>query len=478
MDRSRRRFEAPDTLLILLALLVLAALLVPWLPAGYFEPGGPIALERYRSAEQAIPVTLFSSGESRGSVGLVNAPFEGFTSGSRSGAAIGVIAFVLLVGGAFGVVRATGAIDRGVGRLIELTGDRPRLLLAVIFLACSAGGAVFGMGEETLAFLALLLPLVDRYGYPREVAIMITYMASQIGFATSWMNPFSVAIAQSIAELPLLSGAPLRLVVWSSFTLLGLLFVLRYAKRSRVEVSSSDHVDGAAVPGVSDTAPLQWIDRGVIACVLATVVWIVWGVIAGGYYIPEIASQFVALGLVSGLLAVIAGRLSANAAAAAFTAGVAQLVPCAMVIALAKGLLLVLGGSDPNQPSVLNSLLFGLASSLQHWPAFLAAEGMLAAQGVFNLFVTSGSAQAAITMPLMAGLGGLVGVSRQVSVLGFPLGGGLTNLITPVSATLMGALGIAGVSYTQWIARIWRFELLLLAAAAVTVGVAVLIGYQ
>ncbi len=466
---TKRRFEAPDTLIILLALLAFAALVVPWMPAGYFLEDGPVALERYRVADASVPVKLFAAGEG---VGLLNAPFEGFTSGSRNGAAIGVIAFVLLVGGAFGVVKASGAIDRGVVRLIALTGDRPPLLLACLFCACSAGGAVFGMGEETIAFIALLLPLLDRYGYPREVAVMITYMASQIGFATSWMNPFSVAVAQTIAELPLMSGAPLRIIMWLSFTLIGAAFVLRYARRHRSVPATN--VDTAAVPD----APLQWVDRAILLGLLATIIWIVWGVTKGGYYIPEIASQFVALGVFSGILAVLAGRLSANAAAAAFTAGVAQLVPCAMVIALAKGLLLLLGGSDPHQPSVLNSMLFALANGLQYWPTLLAAEGMLVVQGVFNLFVTSGSAQAAITMPLMAGLGDLIGVTRQVSVLAFQLGDGLTNLITPVSATLMGALGVAGVSYTHWIARIWRFEVLLLTSAAITIAIAVLIGYR
>jgi uncharacterized ion transporter superfamily protein YfcC len=465
MNPSTR--EAPDTLLILLALLVVAALLVPWLPAGHFSADGPISLDTYRQAEQAVPVRMFASGEG---VGFLNAPFEGFTSGSRTGSAIGVIAFVLLVGGAFGVIRASGAIDRGVGRLIALTGDRPPLLLAVLFVTFSLGGAVFGMGEETIAFLALLLPLLDRYGYPREVAVMITYMASQIGFGTSWMNPFSVAIAQSIAELPLLSGIEFRLAMWAGFTTLGAVFVLRYAKRHRRVAGEAERVP--------DDMPLAWVDRAIGAAILATVVWIIWGVTRGGYYIPEIASQFVALGLVSGVLAVAAGRLSANGAAAAFTEGVRQLVPCALVIALAKGLLLLLGGSDPTQPSVLNSLLFALASTLQHWPPLLAAEGMLLAQGTFNLFVTSGSAQAAITMPLMAGLGDLIGVSRQVSVLAFQLGDGLTNLITPVSGTLMGALGVAGVPFTHWLSRIWRFELALLGSAALAVAIAVAIGFR
>ncbi len=461
---TTRRFEAPDTLLILLALLALAALLVPWLPAGYFLDDGPVALERYRVAEQSLSIHLFASGEG---VGFLNAPFEGFTSGNRSSAAIGIIAFVLLVGGAFGVIRQSGAIDRGVARLVALTGDRPPLLLASLFVTFSLGGAVFGMGEETIAFLALLVPLLDRYGYPREVGVMITYLASQIGFGTSWMNPFSVAIAQGIAGLPLLSGAPFRIVMWMVFTAIGVIFVLRYAAR---------HRQPAAEAALSDSAePLQWVDRTILAAILATVAWIVWGVVAGGYYIPEIASQFVTLGLVCGVLAVLAGRLTANAAAAAFTEGVRQLVPCALVIALAKGLLLLLGGADPHQPSVLNSLLFALASGLQGWPTLLAAEGMLAAQATFNLFVTSGSAQAAITMPLMAGLGDLVGVTRQIAVLAFQLGDGFTNLITPVSAAMMGALGVAGVSYTHWLQSIWRFVLLLLGCAAITVAIAVAI---
>ncbi len=463
---SPSRRETPDTLLILLGLLAITALLVPWLPAGYFEPGAPVALERFRVAADAVPVQLFADGTG---IGFFNAPFEGFTSGSRSSAAIGIIAFVLLVGGAFGVIRASGAIDRGVDRLVEIAGDQPPLLLAALFAAFSLGGAVFGMGEETIAFLALLLPLLDRYGYSREVAVMVTYVASQIGFATSWMNPFSVAIAQGIAGLPLLSGAPLRIVMWLGFTLLGIAFVLRYAKAHRIVVA-----DNPLEP--RDTS-LQWVDRLILAAILFTLGWIVWGVVAGGYYIPEIASQFVALGLVCGLLAVLAGRLTANQAAAAFTEGVRQLVPCALVIALAKGLLWLLGGSDPHQPSVLNSLLYVLAGALDGWPTLVAAEGMLIAQGTFNLFVTSGSAQAAITMPLMAGLGDLIGVSRQIAVLAFQLGDGLTNMITPVSATLMGVLGVAGISWTQWIARFWRFELLLLLTAALTVAIAVAIGY-
>lgn len=457
----------PDTLLILLAIAALIALLTPWLTPGAFLPGQPISLGSYRPAAAHLPLQLFGSGDE---VGFLNFVFDGFTSGGRSSSAIGVIAFVLLVGGAFGVVNASGVMERSLHRLVAATAPRPALLLGALVLAFSTGGAVFGMGEETIAFIALLAPLLRSLGYPPQVVVMVTYLPSQIGFGTSWMNPFSVAVAQGVAGLPLLSGAPLRIAMWACFTGLTLVFVLHHAARHRQPAAAA-----ALLP--IGAGRIDWSDRLMLLAILATVAWIVWGVTVAGYYIPEIATQFVTLGLVVGAIAIARGRLAANDAAAAFTEGVRQLVPCALVIALAKGLLGLLGGSDPHQPSLLNAALFTLGSGLQHAPPLLAAEGMLLAQSVFNFFVTSGSAQAAITMPLMAGLGDLIGVSRQIAVLAFQLGDGLTNLIIPTSGAMMGAIGMAGLDWLRWLRLIWRLELLLLAAAAGWVALAVLVGY-
>lgn len=462
--------QGPNTLVILFALVTALALATPLLPRGYFAPGVPVSLASYRVEESTGSFALFASGDG---IGYLNFLFQGLTSGSATSAAIGVIALLFLVGGAFAVVNATGAVDRGLHQLIRRTGHRPALLLGSLFIAFSLGGAVFGMGEETIAFLALLLPLVRRLGLPPESAVMATYMASQIGFGTSWMNPFSVAVAQGIANVPLLSGAPFRVAMWATFTLVGAGFTILYALRHRAPV------DAGNAPGATPLAgALNWADTTILLGVLATVGWIVWGVTARGYYLPEIASQFFALGLFSGLVAWLDRRMTANRIAEAFTEGAQQLVPVALVIGAAKGMLWLLGGTDLHAPSVLNASLHGLGSALQHASPLVAAEGMLLVQSGFNFFVTSGSAQAAITMPLMAGLSDLVGVTRQVAVLAFQLGDGLTNLVVPTSAVLMGVLGVAGLGWVQWLRLIWRFVLVAMAMAAGFVALGVLTGLR
>ena len=458
-----------DTLLVLLALALLAALVVPLVPAGYFQAGAPVALERFLWAPDAPSSTLFGTQDGRG---FLNFLFEGLTSGGRNGAAVGVIALILIVGGSFALVSATGAVDRGLMALVARTGDRPAWLLGSLFVAFSLGGAVFGMGEETIAFIVLLLPLVDRLGLPRECAVMATYLASQVGFATSWMNPFSVLVAQGIAGLPPLSGAPFRVAMWCAFTGVGVAFTVLYARRHRRRAAIGEVA--AAPPPV---VPMNWADRLVLLALLGTVVWIVWGVTERQYYLPELSAQFFGLGLFAAVVAWLDKRLSANRLAEIFSDGVKQLVPVALVIAAAKGMLWLLGGSDPHQPSVLNTLLYGMGLALDGWPTWAAAQGMLVFQSVFNFFVTSGSAQAAITMPLMAGLGDLLQVSRQVSVLAFQLGDGLTNLVVPTSAVLMGAIGVAGIGWGEWLRIIWRLELLFLAMASIAVAIAVAIDY-
>lgn len=483
--------QTPDTLVILIGIALVLVALSFIVPAGQFdvqqdEDGRtlPVQLDSFQRSELGPPGTaLFRADPDQ--VGLLNAPFEGLTSGGRHSAAVGIIAFLLIVGGAFGLILKTGCVDRGVRALVQRTSDQPIVILPILFATFSLGGAIFGMSEETIAFVILLAPVIVRLGYDSITAVLVTFVASRVGFAASWMNPFNVAIAQGIADVELLSGAELRVAMWLVFTLAGMAITLWWARRvyadpSRSPVYRSDQFFRESSAEAEQSGRFDWRDRLALLMIVAGVIWVVWGVVRQGYYIPEIATQFFTLGLAIGLLYLLPGenRLAANQQAAAFKSGAASLVPAVLVVGMAKGLVLLLGGTDPDQPSVMNTLLFAMASTLGGLPEVASAWLMFVVQAIINFLVPSGSGQAALTMPLMAPLGDLVGVSRQITVLCFQLGDSLTNLIIPTSATLMGVLGAARIDWAIW-AR-WVLPILglyvLLALGFITL--AVVIGYQ
>ncbi len=483
--------KTPDTLIILFWVALSLVALSFLVPAGSFsietDPDGhtlPVELSSFSLAGDGAPGTpLFNAEPER--VGFLNAPFEGLVSGSRHSAAIGIMGFLLVVGGAFGIIMQTGCIDRGVRALIQRTEKDPIVVLPLLFFLFSLGGAIFGMSEETIAFVLLLAPIIVRLGYDAITAVLVTFVASRVGFAASWMNPFNVAIAQGIADLPILSGAPLRIIMWTVFTLVGMAITLWWARRvhARPELSpchqSDEHFrlqqsDQAAAPGFTPR------DAFAMLIIVAGVAWVIWGVIAHQYFIPEIATQFFTMGLVIGLLYLLPGRhrMDANQLARAFRDGAAGLIPAVLVVGMAKGLVLLLGGTNPAEPSVMNTILFFLASGLGQVPELVSAWLMFFVQSLINFLVPSGSGQAALTMPLMAPLGDLVGVQRQVTVLCFQLGDSLTNLIIPTSATLMGVLGAARIDWAVWARWVLPVLGLYVVLALIFIGVAVMIGYS
>ena len=427
-------------------------------------------------------VPLFAPG---GDVGIFNYAFEGLVSGSKWGAAIGVVAFILIIGGAFGIVLRTGAIEAGILAVIQKTAGAEALLVPVMFVLFSLGGAVFGMGEEAIAFAMILVPLVLALGYDAIVGVLITYVATQIGFATSWMNPFSIAIAQGVADVPVLSGAPFRIAMWAFFTLFATGWTWWYAQRVRREPSRSPLFGrpNAMADELGEEALDPHFELGhrlVLLTVLATVIWVIWGVIAHQYYIPEIASQFFVMGIVAGVIGALfnLNGMGVNEIGSAFRQGAKDILDAAIIVGMAKGIVLVLGGDAPTEPTVLNTLLHEAGGLIDDLAPAVSAWFMLGFQSVFNFFVVSGSGQAALTMPLMAPLADLAGVSRQVAVLAFQLGDGFTNIIVPTSGALIGTLGVARVEWAVWARFIWKFVLSLFIAASAFVFLAVAIGYS
>ena len=466
---KQKQFSMPDASIILLCVAVIAYMATVFITPGVFnaEPDShTVQLSQYQAINDQQSPPVFAQG---GEIGLANVLFEGLVSGDKYGAAIGVMAFILITGGAFGIFMKTGAINNGIMALINKTQRVEWLFIPLLFLLFSLGGAVFGMGEEAIAFCIVLLPIMQQLGYDAKVTVLTTYVATQIGFATSWMNPFSIAIAQSIAEIPVFSGAGFRMLAWACFTLVGLVFTMRYAKRIKTQPQKT---------GDQPTIKLSLADALTLLVFVLGIAWVVWGVMARQYYIPELAAQFFCIGLISAIIAIVFKKLTANECADAFKHGAQELLPAALLVALAKGIVLLLGGSDLTTPSTLNTLLYYCASSIASVPDYIAAWGMLVFQSVFNFFVSSGSGQAAITMPLMSPLGDLLNVSRQIVVLAFQLGDGLTNILIPTSASLIGCLGVVKLDWGEWAAFIWRFALALFVLASGFIFLAYFINYQ
>jgi uncharacterized ion transporter superfamily protein YfcC len=282
-----------------------------------------------------------------------------------------------------------------------------------------------------------------------------------------------------------LSGAPFRIGMWVFFTLLGTAFAMLYASRVKRDPTRS------AVYDPNDKFRHEFQDTNaldvqfklghklVLLTILATIVWVVWGVVWQQYYIPEIATQFFVMGLVAGIIGVAfkLNGMTINHISQSFKQGARDLLEPALIVGMAKGIVLVLGGDDPTEPTVLNTMLYGAGQLIGDLPAMVSAWFMYVFQSVFNFFVVSGSGQAALTMPLMAPLADIAGLTRQVAVLAFQLGDGFTNIIVPTSGALVGTLGVARIDWARWARFILKFMLVLFVGGSLFVIAAVRIGY-
>ena len=377
-------FQVPDTYIIIFLVVVVAALLTFLVPKGFYETQDISyminGVEKTRTvikdgsfqyltddAGNVVTegVALFSGD---GGTGFFNYMYNGIVSSS----AIEIIAFLMVVGGAFGIMIRTGAIESGLIGLICKAKGAEKLLIPILFVLFSLGGAVFGMGEEALPFTMILCPLFVAVGYDSVIAVLVTYVATQIGFGSSWMNPFSVGIAQGIAGIDVFSGAGFRMVMWVVFTALGCGMTMFYA--SKIKKTPTISIAYKTDAYFREQNEKTGIDEGhsfglghilVLLTLAATVVWVVWGVMTQGYYMPEIATQFFIMGIVSGVIGVIfkLNDMKLNDIATSFKDGAKDLIGAALVVAMAQGIMQVLGGSDPTTPTVINTIRYNISNA-------------------------------------------------------------------------------------------------------------------
>jgi uncharacterized ion transporter superfamily protein YfcC len=464
-----------------------ATLLHPWrdaagLEVGTLRVGETVLVPVYRTRTRTVVVPgSYRRVERRSYDGafaraadvigqVVMAPIRGFQAKAE------VIAFILLLGGAFGMVLATGAVDAALRTAVaRLSGSRAEwAVIPVLMVLFSLGGAIFGMSEEVIPFVLVTIPLAIRMGYDAITGLCMSFVAAGLGFAGAFFNPFTVQIAQGIAELQPLSGMGFRIGLWATVTTLGIGYTLWWATRvkRRPELSPTFENDRklihkfeAADGTAHELGMREWLVLGIFAGGMGLLVW---GVTQRGWYMEELSGVFVGMGL----LAAIAGRLSMEKAATAFVRGASDLAGAALIVAVSAGIVRVMEDGQ-----VLDTILDAVAAGLNQTHSVVAACLMFLFQTVLNFFVPSGSGQAAMTMPIMAPLSDLVGVSRQTAVLAFQMGDGFGNMIIPTSAVTMSVLGIAEIPWERWAKWLLPLELLLLVVGCAALALAIAVGY-
>lgn len=382
-------------------------------------------------------------------------------------------------------------------------------------LVFSLFGAVFGMSEETIAFIVILVPLAISMGYDSIVGVNMVFVAAGLGFAGAMLNPFTIGIAQGIADLPLFSGFGYRLFCWMVLNIFGIIWVLRYAARVKKEPTSSlvfeedeywrkkGTVDEQAV--VYHTPIASWIvfiaitlsllifsyyfpitemkignssqslpmvpvatalffisgifalrksaHFFVLSLLSFTIIFLIIGVMGYGWYIEEIAGLFFAMGILSG----IAMNYSGNKITKEFLEGSRDILSAALVVGLAGGILVIL-----EDGKIIDTILHKVSTSMEGMGKLGTVSVMYVIQTFINIIIPSGSAKAALTMPVMAPFSDLVNLSRQATVVAFQFGDGFTNMITPTSGVLIGVLGVAKIPYDKWVKWIAPFMLVLI----------------
>ena len=461
--------------------------------------------------------TWFVRGGEPQSWQVFSALYEGFSQQA------GIIAFVLVIGGAFWIVNSTKAVDDGIMKFIGGLSNLERfslvrklgtgnIVITLVMLLFGVFGAVFGMSEETIAFVAVVIPLARSLGYDDFVGVCMVYVAAHVGFAGAMLNPFTIGIAQDMSGLTLFSGIEYRILCWVVFMTVTIVFVLWYASRVRKPASVMEHVEDEALKNDMAYIPrrnaviclvmiimalalfcinhasecvirmgnsefntpwLLWVISGlfsmfsvialkksvrmfILNMLLFTIAFLVVGVMGYGWYLPEICALFLALAVASG----ISANYSADKIAAEFVAGAKDIFSAALIIGFAAGIIIILKNGN-----VIDTMLTSMAEALEESGKVGALGAMYGIQTFINLFIPSASAKAAVTIPIMAPFSDMIGVSRQATVLAFQFGDGITNMITPCSGVLLAVLSVARIPYEKWFGFIWKFILLM-----VTIG--------
>jgi uncharacterized ion transporter superfamily protein YfcC len=440
--KVKRGFRLPHTLVLIFIIVILMYALTWIIPSGEFNRTEKSVEGKIRTVTE--PGTFhYISKERVNPESILIAPIEGFKEG------VLIIAFLFVIGGAFAVIQKTGTIDMAIKKMALAFSNHPKyqkFIIPVLMVVFSLAGSIFGMSEETIPFILVFIPLALSLGYDSIVGVSIPFLGAAAGFAAAFFNPFTVGIAQGLAELPLYSGLPYRFFVWIISTAVVISMVMIYAKKvkanpklspvydidqERRHQSSQDHID---------ISKWNWRNRAVLEVFAGGIIILIAGILFQNWYIKSIAAVFLGMGIFSGLVS----RMPTSDMARHFVQGAKDMMNVAFIISCARAILII-----AEEGKILDTLLFYASQFIAFFPKIIAAQMMFMTQSVINFFIHSGTAQAALTMPIMAPLSDLVGITRQTTVLAFQLCEFVIPIL-PTSAVTMGVLGIAKIPWEKW----------------------------
>ena len=457
-----KAFKVPHTLVLLFGMILLAYALTWILPAGTYQ------MATSESGANVVVPGTFALVEEQKQLPIWTI-FTTIPKGLES--AQGIIFFLFLVGGSLAVLRETGAIDALLGKLLARFSHKPTILLLISMLAFMVGSSTIGMAEEYIPLVLILITLCVALKLDTVSAVGSMVVGYGLGYGTAVLNPFTILVAQDVAQVQLVSGWEFRLVLFIPFFLIGFLHLRKYALKVQQDPANSVvfGVESAQPPVPGDFPALTGKLKMTLAVAFVFLVVIVVGIAKYQWYFVELGALFLFLAIITSVL----NGQGLSDSAKVFGRGAAELTETALLIGFARSIEMVLSDGQ-----VLHTIIHYMSQPLSAVGAEISAVGMLLLQSLLNFFIPSGSGQAYVSIPIMAPIADLVGVSRQVSVLAFQMGDGFMNMIVPTNPVLMGILGMAGIPYDRWLKFIGPLMLKLLAFGAVVMVFAVVMGYQ
>ncbi|HZK72051.1 MAG TPA: AbgT family transporter [Clostridia bacterium] len=352
-----------------------------------------------------------------------------------------IIMFVLIIGGSFGVIQATGTIDAFFGSLVRMYEGKEKILVIIIMTVFSLAGGILGTAEEALPFYPLVISVAIALGYDKMTGVAILLLGTGSGFAAGFLNPFTTGIAQNISELPMFSGMTLRIFAHIIFLTTAIVYLFRYTNKIEKEIENdinenNFHINLKMLAGLSNQ------QKRVAVTVIIVFVFLIVGILKYKFHILEIATTFFIMSILGGLV----GGLKPGRISSEFVKGASNLIYGALIIGVANGV-----GVIMRYGNIMDPIIHKLAGSIEGFNPTVSLIGILVVNIIISLFISSGSGQAAATMPIMKTVADLSGVTRQAGVLAYQFGDGLTNIISPTSGYVIAALALADIEWRDWV---------------------------